>query len=509
MLQQFFKSNIETKFIKNVLENFSLPLYKAVDDYDYLVEEQKYIYHNNIIQCDRSGSLYGNLSDSLLYNTSISVDKIGQLYNFYKPYNISNIQELAYIFLKSAGLTVDNSKLLDTYLIGDNNYIYGIYYNYILIEDDSINYIIITDINGNRLTIKECLPHEVSQITNSLLDYNKIFGNSDIIQENIYVSISAFSCKYHILDNYAFNNNYLNVSQYSDSNTDYYDSDTHKYLGNYLRYLTKTTRIDLMPYYNCFDYELSTSYSYKYSEADNKYIIENYSDSSKILLTPIKFNTKYTVALNCPQGAIYQFVFYGKFGLLTKSMDSDNATYLHNNIENNNIIKTSFNFTKPITLECICDNYELQNYEDYLYLAIQVPHDNKSSFVVLEGEYSNTSKKSIINIEDKYTTASQLPIINKALFTKPELLQVNDKNIYAYSSRLIEYLLQNVIDSEDIYAKDITDIQSKFNSPFSGVYDIDLRYKVYSKINCNPKIEQVDLDGYINRNTAEYIKKEM
>ena len=69
MLQQFFKNTNETKFIKNILENFSLPLYKTVTDTDYIVSGQKYIYNNQIIKCINIGYIDEIYSDNYINGT--------------------------------------------------------------------------------------------------------------------------------------------------------------------------------------------------------------------------------------------------------------------------------------------------------------------------------------------------------------------------------------------------------------------------------------------------------
>jgi hypothetical protein len=54
------------------------------------------------------------------------------------------------------------------------------------------------------------------------------------------------------LDSYEYNNSILNYTQTFPIKNNIYDSDTHEYLGNFLRFQRDYLGIDLMPLYNCF-----------------------------------------------------------------------------------------------------------------------------------------------------------------------------------------------------------------------------------------------------------------
>ena len=57
MYQQFFKDTLISRYVKNLLRSTALPIYKAVEDGDFLVQGHLYVYKEFIIECFRSGKL--------------------------------------------------------------------------------------------------------------------------------------------------------------------------------------------------------------------------------------------------------------------------------------------------------------------------------------------------------------------------------------------------------------------------------------------------------------------
>ena len=165
-----------------------------------------------------------------------------------------------------------------------------------------------------------------------------------------------------------------------------YDSYTHEYLGDYLRFQRDYLGINLMPLYNCFSNrecpELHiNNNSFTFDTSDKRY---------KIYMLPVKLFKKYTIAIdsdfpielccglysntqdtstksNKLVGLTYQKINYSQFSqpfLYTKLFDKE----LLNNELGTNLSEISFN-------------------EKNLKLFIKVPISNTSTIIILEGDY--------------------------------------------------------------------------------------------------------------------------
>ena len=130
---------------------------------------------------------------------------------------------------------------------------------------------------------------------------------------------------------YVWGNKYDKITQKYKSNTVYYSTDLHEYLGEYLRNYRDIHDINLMPFYNCFSgrytskfrleddvysYTVGTGNDAVVNNVNKKTIYQNsydvYAQGSasfndkyinkepyKVIQIPIKFNKKYTIAIDC------------------------------------------------------------------------------------------------------------------------------------------------------------------------------------------------------------------
>ena len=85
-----------------------------------------------------------------------------------------------------------------------------------------------------------------------------------------------------------------NLTKVLELKNNIYDSYTHEYLGNYLRFIRDYDGIDLMSMYNCF----SNRRPYRFKYAD-EYITMDTADSNyKLYVLPIKLFKDYTIAID-------------------------------------------------------------------------------------------------------------------------------------------------------------------------------------------------------------------
>lgn len=270
-------------------------------------------------------------------------------------------------------------------------------------------------------------------------------------------------------DTFYWNTNKLNHTEKLKDATGFYDSKVHEWLGRYLRAYRDMVGINLMPFYNCFSgvytsrfklipnsyvntfttseqgtvnvigtkiavYEAEQSYD-TYSQGTEDFNTKYVEQSGyKILQVPIKLNRTYTIAVDCDSTVMIApaFINHGhlvKVKIGTEELDLTDI--LINNADNNGIIspismeKTNTVFIDPFTIfinsknqtllngiitkEDIGLTYEqlLQRYEKYLYLLIQLPKDNTSSTVILEGDYTNLEGRNIFSLEDMTITGHE------------------------------------------------------------------------------------------------------
>lgn len=277
--------------------------------------------------------------------------------------------------------------------------------------------------------------------------------------------------QFKYLTNYKLNKSILNITKKLELKNNIYDSYTHIYLGDYLRFIRDYLHLDLMSLYNCFTYDMPSNYNYIIKDVDSF----NTSDNAyKLYMLPVKHNQKYLIAIDC-----------------NTSISCICDYYENNNIINfegrEGIVKESYKkiaglkFSRPfvvdpentssiasaLTIETPKFTKKNLPYENNLKLFIKVPKENTSSIVVLEGDYSqgcniyfddnhiaqianNPLQYQLLNSSGDYYDATKYKYISK-----PSLLYLNTQNKVLLATRLIEYLSENVVDllSEDYNIK--------------------------------------------------------
>lgn len=348
---------------------------------------------------------------------------------------------------------------------------------------------------------------------------------------------------FEILEPYVEGDQYLGITSTYTSNSAMYDLDTHEHLGDYLRMHRDLHGIDLMPYYNCWNGTYSDKLRFSITLKGLDLITDNTDtkDGKKVLVVPIKFNQKYTIYINSNYPIQMFASYYDNVRLIKKQVHytpieiqscSNAHPYVFQGVR-----VTGESVAADINGMKVVNNTLL---EEYLTLFIQIPESNTSSIFILEGDYSDVQLLNIYKeqynaqgeVEKRITLTNRLKQtiygnmynlelsdedLNKYCRTPSSLSRVINGKSYAFNNRLIEYLLWNVIDSNESIDKNIERIQKYITSYklekilghrykgvqyTNGVWDGNLRRYVFdlvtSKIT-NPLC--VDINGFIDKDT--------
>lgn len=390
------------------------------------------------------------------------------------------------------------------------------------------------------------------------------YDKSGLASESSFTRISPYVFNYY---DKSFTEKYI-------SKNNYYDSETHEKLGNYLRIYRDLNGVDLMPYYNCFSYRFIDDL-YLDKKSSNGLNLSN-NKLYKVISIPIKFDKTYSIGIDSITPLYFKSILKDNLGLLVSSYRGEEyqitdllnycSVYINDEkITNENcysITSSSYGdiIHYRISLEDVENSYalRLKKLEKYLNLIIQVSNSNNSSITVIEGNHSNSSKsynvynadfKSLSNKDNisdfkdrddivhdivdgnsnfissnifnsDSTSAFDLYVdlfkesnfSNKNQFMTSDLslLELGSTDTFAFSDRLVEYLLLNVVDSSETIDNNITRVQNilKLNNRFDvipSVWSDLLRCSLFKKYMESNLYKKVDINGFVDKDVENLL----
>lgn len=280
---------------------------------------------------------------------------------------------------------------------------------------------------------------------------------------------------------------YANHTKQLQIKNNLYDSYTHEYLGDYLRFLRDYDNIDLMPLYNCFSNRIcmgrnvvDIQTTLRTGKNSVQIVLDPLDSNYKIYVVPVKLFKNYTIAIDSE----YPIEFC--CGLYNIGIDTSKTEY-KDLIKKTYMRKTSTSFSQPFLYTALTElapatlpKHPLDSdilahkssrqllaliapREEELKLFIKVPKQTESSIVILEGDYCNWNDFTASNIrmdetERKLVVNTNYSVIaNEAIFSEAplvlktplQLLRFNTKTQIPFANRLLEYLLDGCITGGD------------------------------------------------------------
>jgi hypothetical protein len=321
---------------------------------------------------------------------------------------------------------------------------------------------------------------------------------------------------------YSYGQKILNYTKTLQIQNTVYDSYTHEYLGDYLRFHRDFANINLMPLYNCFsnracphldlEFEVGKTYKAKF-KTDQAFETSLY----KYYMVPVKFFKDYTIAIDSAASievccCLYDDYNYDKYSSYkNKNLDFEDIPKLTYQCFSDMQFKTPVLYSGlqklnskllNLTPELSTQEADLCQCEDDLKLILKIPVNNKSSIVILEGDYTTyndsvakptyteikkigpngeettevidviyhsflkETNKTIVN----YENLKACDYLADKLITPLQLLRTNTGESYPFADRLVEYLVGNAITVNE------------------DMKDNVVRAKTVMSYNCNPAV---------------------
>lgn len=532
---KFNSENIFTGYIKQLLTSFNLPKYHV-----YTAEQQKY--HEKYLAAQ-------NNIDALNYRIKELNKKLESLDPESKDYKqlIAEGSKIREEMLAAKNILLgapEKDILISTvrqevpnYANGGNALEYVSYMRYIpYIKDGQIQIYAPTIRTETKTTIidgKEITEDKtvIQYSDNDWKPYHAAYGSEHYKVHNKNANI-------HTPKGYTYNLKIRNYTKNLKIQNNVYDSYTHEYLGDYLRFQRDYRNINLMPLYNCFSNTLCPRLNISFDVVEdvidsttNKVTKKGYAakfdtreTSYKIYMIPIKLFQKYTIAIDCFTDVEVCCGFYGKYqyGGAYDAIAED--TYRCFN---------SMLFNKPVLYDPVAGlkkyldprhPLEIAQHESDLKLFIKLPISNKSSIVILEGDYTEYTPSTIIKHsqakDDSFIVVNNRTQVNfdgdldeniKHLVTPLQLLAQNTGISYPFADRLIEYLVGNAVTPVDDISDNIKRAKKVINAKTNALRDdegvweeiMQLILYNYASNDFNVRINH-DILGYVDKDTESY-----
>jgi hypothetical protein len=324
----------------------------------------------------------------------------------------------------------------------------------------------------------------------------KVFPGIFYIKDNnLCVGVqSGNTVSLQVIKPYIYGENIQNITKNLIVSDNIYDSYTHKYLGDYLRFYRDTRDVNLMSMYNCFANELAKNMNIKTA----KFTFDTANDSFKVYMVPVKLFEKYTIGFECDTKIEIIVGLYDNEKVINFSSNQNDttlydATYVK---KVGTKISSPFLYDKLFNLESILTSPAfgssvtkfIASQENNLKMFIKVPATSTSSLVVLEGDFVKSSElhfdndltyssrkiafevcnfeSGTTNIDNQTFTYSGGNTERKYL-SRPQLLDFNSTFSYPFALRLIEYIFGNVITSDDEIANNVSRVQKRLVQRYS------------------------------------------
>ena len=99
--------------------------------------------------------------------------------------------------------------------------------------------------------------------------------------------------------------------------------------------------------------------------------------------------------------------------------------------------------------------------------------------------------------------------LNQHLISNLSLLAYNDGMSYAFSGRLLEYLVNSVISSNEKIPKNIARIQKSLMLTPTDIYSNDLRVKTYREVADKAEEKRMplpeDMNGFLDKDSENFL----